>query len=216
MQGAAPLRYRWLREGLRIHTPAAYAPSLHVPAISMADAGMYQCRVTNADGSTLSNPAVLNVKQPAVQPPQVVVVEEVPAQVQVERSNHSEPESEHEPLDDKQAIELEPEAAAVPGSEVTGHEDDVSEVSALQEEPVPDMPDSIDGMKESRSEENDQELTEEPQAADQDPHEAFPADNAAAYPEASSEEEYVSCLQSRLHATLRTTLPLIKVAGGQG
>ena len=89
MQGAAPMRYRWLREGLRIHTPTAHTATLQLPSLNPADAGMFQCRVTNADGTALSSPALVVVNPAAPWRPEPLVIEE-PAPVR-QRSLQPEP-----------------------------------------------------------------------------------------------------------------------------
>lgn len=76
MQGADPLRYRWLREGLRIHTPTAHTATLQLPSLTPADAGMFQCRVTNADGTALSSPALVVVNPAAPWQPEPLVIQE--------------------------------------------------------------------------------------------------------------------------------------------
>lgn len=81
MQGADPLRYRWLREGLRIHMPTAHTATIHLKSLTPVDAGMFQCRVTNADGTALSSPALV-VVNPAVLLQAEPLIFEEPALVQ--------------------------------------------------------------------------------------------------------------------------------------
>jgi len=59
-EGTAPLSYQWQRDGTDI--PAAISPSYTTPATTLADDGTsFRCTVSNAAGSTASNPATLTV-----------------------------------------------------------------------------------------------------------------------------------------------------------
>jgi len=57
--GATPLSYQWLREGAPVE--GATSPTLAIERLIAADAGTYRCRVTNAFGQALSNPATIGV-----------------------------------------------------------------------------------------------------------------------------------------------------------
>ncbi|KAK9841716.1 hypothetical protein WJX74_010733 [Apatococcus lobatus] len=128
-KGAEPLRYRWLREGLRIHTPAAHTSTLHLPALSPTAAGTFQCRVTNADGTTLSNPASVIVYPAIIQQPEPPVIEE-PSPVR-QLSLSSEPP--------EQAPLLLPEASDMA---------ETSKANAVEEESTDPDPDEDEGTQE--------------------------------------------------------------------
>ena len=57
--GSTPLAYQWLHNGLPI--AGATSAALDFPALTLENAGAYQCRVTNAFGEILSDPAAINV-----------------------------------------------------------------------------------------------------------------------------------------------------------
>lgn len=60
--GAAPLSYRWQKDGVDI--PGATSASLNIVGISIADAGTYRVRVSNNVGSVLSDPAQILIPGP--------------------------------------------------------------------------------------------------------------------------------------------------------
>lgn len=60
--GAAPLSYRWQKDGVDV--PLATSGTLTVANITFADAGSYRLRVSNTVGSVLSDPAQLLIPGP--------------------------------------------------------------------------------------------------------------------------------------------------------
>lgn len=60
--GAAPLSYRWQKDGVDL--PAATSATLSLANITFADAGTYRLRVSNPVGSVLSDPAQLLMPGP--------------------------------------------------------------------------------------------------------------------------------------------------------
>src|SRR5207249_4355315 len=62
--GSGPLAYRWRKGGVSINTttnPSATSASLTLANVQAADAGQYDCLVTNASGGVTSNTATLTV-----------------------------------------------------------------------------------------------------------------------------------------------------------
>jgi uncharacterized delta-60 repeat protein len=57
--GTPPLSYQWYHDGVAV--PGATASSLSLNNLTAAEAGMYTVVVSNPDGSTTSNPALLTV-----------------------------------------------------------------------------------------------------------------------------------------------------------
>jgi hypothetical protein len=65
--GSGPLAYSWRHAGMAIGAaanPSATTPTLTIAGISAADAGSYDCVVTNGCGSATSSPATLTVFSP--------------------------------------------------------------------------------------------------------------------------------------------------------
>lgn len=60
--GAAPLSYRWIKDGVDL--PLAGSPTLTLTGITFADAGSYRLRVSNSVGTALSEPARLLMPGP--------------------------------------------------------------------------------------------------------------------------------------------------------
>jgi len=63
--GTEPLAYQWKKEGIALSDGGRFAgantPDLRITAAQVADLGDYSCVVSNAGGSTLSEPAALNL-----------------------------------------------------------------------------------------------------------------------------------------------------------
>jgi hypothetical protein len=60
-----PISYRWRKNGIDISpalNPSAVTPTLRVPIVRAIDIGTYDCRVSNACGSTISSPATLTIR----------------------------------------------------------------------------------------------------------------------------------------------------------
>ena len=62
VSGSTPLTYQWLRGGEAV--PGATTATLSLPRVAVGDAGEYRCRVSNAFGEVLSEPATLTVFTP--------------------------------------------------------------------------------------------------------------------------------------------------------
>lgn len=58
-RGTAPLAYQWLHDDVEL--PGATGPELTLSNVTPADSGSYRVRVTNAEGETVSDAAVLTV-----------------------------------------------------------------------------------------------------------------------------------------------------------
>ncbi len=61
--GTSP-NFQWRRNEIDI--PNATSPSYTIPSVSPADAGSYDCVITNACGTATSNPATLTVRTPQI------------------------------------------------------------------------------------------------------------------------------------------------------
>ncbi|GBF94402.1 hypothetical protein Rsub_07216 [Raphidocelis subcapitata] len=61
--GAEPLAYRWLKDGRRLRVATADSADLILVGVAPADAGQYQCKVSNGDGEASSARAVLTVRR---------------------------------------------------------------------------------------------------------------------------------------------------------
>ncbi|MES2570964.1 MAG: hypothetical protein V4710_13030 [Verrucomicrobiota bacterium] len=59
VSSAAPLTYRWQKDGVDI--PGATAPTFQIPAAALVDAGSYKVVATNSSGSVASSPAIVAV-----------------------------------------------------------------------------------------------------------------------------------------------------------
>ena len=58
-----PLTYSWLKDGQRLSFINLKQPILQLTAVQAADAGLYSCIVSNADGVILSREAALLVAE---------------------------------------------------------------------------------------------------------------------------------------------------------
>ena len=58
-----PLTYSWLKDGQRLSSTELKQPILQLSAVQSADAGLYSCIVSNADGVILSRKAAVLVAE---------------------------------------------------------------------------------------------------------------------------------------------------------
>jgi phage tail P2-like protein len=85
--GTAPITYQWYKNGAPIN--GATATSYTISSVSDSDEGSYTCRATNQNGSTLSEPATLEIY---FEPPQpVTVVNDHPAVVEISWQPYQDP-----------------------------------------------------------------------------------------------------------------------------
>jgi hypothetical protein len=71
--GAAPLSYRWFRDGTQLGQQTG--PTLVINGVAANDAGLYMVEISNGDGSVISKPARVTVTVPVVQQPPTLVVQ---------------------------------------------------------------------------------------------------------------------------------------------